>query len=250
MKNAFEEDMNFGASALKPGVQYDVQLVGLNHLEKVVKYNSSIRDEGKRLKVFNKEYATLDTAQKQLVDSAEPDKFPSGDEVPRFIDKLVFQFEVVSDDPKTNGIKLSTDFDMAYPTAKPGKALREFVAKSSGVVVTGEEGFKWKDVFKPNEMFVTKVVTDEANPQFSRIDTSTLVKKNMSPSVKAGGADLTDKAKALLEYIKGNLNGKPIGKVVDLYNTGQFGSEQETKTAWSEIQSKVAYTKDGKTFGF
>lgn len=78
-----------------------------------------------------------------------------------------------------------------------------------------------------------------------------MIKKELAKPVVTGVEALSPKAKELLEYLKANMQGQPKRAVVDLYQTGQFGTYQETTAAWQEIMRNVKYTADdGKTLDF
>jgi len=129
-----------------------------------------------------------------------------------------------------------------------GKALTDFITRATGIPVEPGDEFKLSDFFKPGDEFVLTIVKDKGG--FSRIDPKSIVKKELAQPIVTGKEALSDRAKALLEYLKANYQGRPKRDILELYGSGQFGSYQETTAAWQEIMKNVKYTSDGKTLDF
>ena len=253
--SAFEEPLVVSGSVSKlvEGQKYVVELTDIVKQDKCVAFRESLRGKtdaaGKS--IINKEYALLSPDLQVFVDNAAPDfwklterDIKEGKTEPRekakFVNRITFQFR----EPESD-VKFLYDAQFEVPSTK----LSNFVARATGIIPTGDEGYTWGNLFPKGSKWVA-VVNKRGN--FMGIDVDTLVKEELAgPVVAAVKGELSDTAKALLEYIKGNMVGKPKSSVFDLFDSKQFGTYTETQKAWTEIQrSGIKISLDGKTFGF
>jgi hypothetical protein len=248
--SAFEEPLVTGSgSKLTEGEKYVVELTDIVSQKKVVTFREALRGkktaDGKS--IIGKEYDSLPADMKALVDNTPEEYWPLRDGETeqraknKFTDRIVFQFREPTTDVK---FLFDAQFDV------PSKKLREFVERSTGMVVKGDEGYTWGNLYKKGDKFIATIIK---RGNFLGIDTDSIVKEALhGPLESAGSAsgELSPTAQKLLEYIKGNMIGKPKSAVFDLFDTGQFGTYAETQKAWTEIQKKTKVSLDGKTFGF
>ena len=103
------------------------------------------------------------------------------------------------------------------------------------------------DFFKPGDEFVVTVVSRN---NFKEIDANSIIKKELAKPIVTGIEALSDGAKEMLDWLKGNMTGRPKRDIADIYGSGQFGTYAETQAKWQEIMKNVPYTKDGKTLDF
>ena len=249
--SAWDEPVEVKGAGMKEG-RYDVVAKDVVRENKVVLNREGLKGTG----VISKEYDSLDAAHKAIVD-AIPDAFwpPTKDgEAPRVKAAFVDQYRFIFNDPNT-GKDLS--FGAVFPIkqySKDGtvistnnKALVDFMVRATGAPIAVDDTFKISDYIKPGDAFVLELVKKGG---FTEIDPMSVVKKELAKPVVTGVEALSPKAKELLEFLKANYQGRPKREVVDLYGTGQFGTLQETMSAWQEIMKNVSYSSDGKTLDF
>lgn len=249
-ESAFEMPMNFGAgSKLIEGQKYSIELTDLISQNKVVAFRDALRGiknaEGKS--IIGKEYDTLSADMKKIVDETPAEYWPLKEgeteqkEKQKFVNRIIFQFREPESDVK---FLYDAQFDV------PSKKLGEFVTRATGMVIKGDEGYTWGNMFKKGEKFVATVIK---RGNFLGIDVGSVVKEALSGPVANSGksGELSPAAQKLLDYIKSNMVGQKKSVIFDLFDNGEFGTYAETQKAWTEIQrSGTKISLDGKTFGF
>jgi len=239
--SAWDEPIVVQGAGLAEG-QYELELTDIVKENKVVTFREAFRGvKG----ITGKEYDSLTAEQKALVDSTPVEFWPARDGKPpqekkAFVDRIRFVFK----EPNTGyEFKYAAQFDM------PSKNLSEFITRATAATITPGEDIKFNKLFKPADKFVGYVRRNEKTG-YMDLDVASVMKKELATPTVKGTAALSEKAIALLDYLKANYQGKPKRDIVDLYGTGQFGSYQETTSAWQEIMRNVKYTSDGKTLDF
>lgn len=250
--SAWEDKVTVRGAGLAEGT-YDVELKDIVRENMVVMFKEGLRPIKE---VSNKEYNNLTAEQKAVVDQQVDEYWPvrkEGDE-PRIKASFVDQYRFVFVDP-ANGNEMRQGVTFAiqnYNAAKQpipgaGKSLTDFIIRATGIPVAAGDEFKLSDFFKSGDKYVLNIVKVK---NFSQIDPTSVVRKELAKPVVRGKEALSDRAKTMLEFLKANYNGRPKRDIVDLYGTGQFGTYQETTSAWQEITKNVKYTTDGKTLDF
>ena len=249
-QSAFEEPLVTGSTQkLIEGQKYVVELTDIIKQNKCVAFKEALRGkkDANGKSIIGKEYDSLSPEMQALVDGAPAEFWPLGPgeteprEKARFVDRITFQFL----EPES-GVKFLYDaqFDMG------SKKLGEFVSKATGMLVKGDEGYTWGNLFPKGSKFVGTVVK---RGNFLGLDVNSIVKKELAGPVVDGASvpgELSETAKKLLEHIKTNMVGKSKASVFDLFDSGQFGTYTETQKAWTEIQrSGIKISEDGRTFG-
>lgn len=234
MKSAWDEPVIVQGKNLSEGM-YEVELTDIQKSEKVVLFREALRGTKG---IIGKEYDSLDADSKNTVDNAPVDTWPDGRQKQTLSDRVSFVFtEPIS------GItfKYGAQFDM------PSKRLNDFIARATGVTISAGEEIKFGQLFKPGDKFVAMIKRGQSG--YMDIDPSTIMKKDLAnPSVV--GTALSERATKLLEYLKANYQGRPMKDIVDVYNSGMFGTFTETANAWNEIKAHMSTTRDGKTLDF
>lgn len=250
--SAWDEKVVVKGVGLAEG-QYEVELKDIVREDMVVLFKEGLRSIKE---VSNKEYADLTADQKAKVDAQVDEYWPARKEgeQPRLKTSFVDQYRFVFVDPATGTeMRQGATFPIQnYNAAKQpitgaGKSLTDFITRATGIPVAVGDEFKLSDFFKAGDKYVLNIVKVK---NFSQIDPLTVMRKELAKPIVKGKEALSDRAKTMLEYLKANMQGKPKREIVDLYGTGQFGTYQETTSAWQEIMKNVTYTKDGKTLDF
>ncbi len=253
--SAWDEPVVIKGAGINEG-QYVAVLKDVVRENLVVNFREGLRGNTKG--IVSQEYDSLDAAQKAAVDKVGDECWPLGpkDKEPRkkaaFVDQIRFVFTV----PSENNYELGrgaefviNSYDASRTLMYSGnKALTDFITRATGVPVAAGDEFKLSDFFKAGDEYVITVAKDKGG--FSKIDSKNVTKKELAKPIVKGKEALSDRAKTMLEFLKANYQGRPKRDIVDLYGTGQFGSYQETTTAWQEIMKNVKYTSDGKTLDF
>ena len=250
--SAWDEKVTVKGAGLAEGT-YEVELKDIVRENMVVLFKEGLRSIKE---VSNKEYASLTADQKAVIDSQVDEFWPArkeGDE-PRIKASFVDQYRFVFTDP-ASGTEMKQGATFAvqnYNAAKQpipgaGKSLTDFIVRATGIPVAAGDEFKLSDFFKPGDKYVLNIVKVK---NFSQIDPTSVMKKELAKPIVRGKEALSDRAKTMLEFLKANYNGRPKRDIVDLYGSGQFGSYAETTSAWQEIMKNVKYTTDGKTLDF
>lgn len=254
-ESAFNTKMNFGGNQLIEGKKYTVELTDIIRKDNVVAYNPAF--VGKK-GLMGKGYDELDEASKKIFDETPAEMWSAKDgkeakPKPKLVNRLTFQFK----EPES-GTQFMYDaqFDMSL-TDFPSKKLRDFVTRSTGMPIQGDEGFTWGSLFHQGDKFVAIV---EKKNNYPRLNVDSIMKAELSSPVIADENSLSDDAKKLIEYIKANLVGQSFQAVTEVFNNNAGGTivGDETKNAydrttaaWAEIRrAGVTYSTDGKTFGF
>ena len=249
--SAWDEQIVVKGAGVPTGV-YETVFKDVVRENKVVQYRSGLSGQ----KVIGKEYDSLDADQKAIVDGIPDEYWPQrpNDDAPRMKAAFIDQYRFIFTDPKT-GTDLK--FGAVFPVvqySKDGtvisasnKGLVDFIIQATGAPIVAGDTFTVRDYIKPGDEFRLELVK---NGNFTEIDKTSVVKKELAKPIVKGVEALSPKAKELLDFLKANYQGRPKRDVVDLYSTGQFGTLQETMSAWQEIMKNVPYSSDGKTLDF
>lgn len=253
--SAWDEKVVIKGSGIAEGT-YEVVLKDILRENKVVMFREGLRgNKG----IFNKEYETLTAEQKAIVDAAGDEFWPvkptDKDQTPRKKAAFADQYRFVFVEPKSGQeLKSGAVFQIeAYDAAGNvmpgvvGKTFTDFVARATGVPVNVGDELKLSDFFKAGDAYVLDIITKN---NYKEIDPKSVVKKELAKPIVKGVEALSERAKTLLEFLKANYQGRPKRDILELYGSGQFGSYQETTSAWQEIMKNVKYTTDNKTLDF
>jgi len=247
--NVWDEKVTASGAGIAEGT-YVVTLKDIERENKVVQNRSGFAGK----KIIGKQYDSLDADQKSLVDSTGDEYWPPrGTEEPRKKIAFMDQYRFIFTEPKSGmDLRFGATFDInrydaAFNRIGGGKALTDFITRATGVPINPGDEFKLGDFFKPGDEFVVTVVSRN---NFKEIDANSIIKKELAKPIVTGIEALSDGAKEMLDWLKGNMTGRPKRDIADIYGSGQFGTYAETQSKWQEIMKNVPYTKDGKTLDF
>jgi len=246
----WEEPIVVGGSKFEEGKRYTIELTDVKREKAVVQWLKNMPKE-----VAGKEYASLTSEQKAVVDGYEyvpEDYFQARDgkdaqKKPLKQDRVAFQFrEVETGAP----FLYDTQFWMTQSGGASNKLLA-FLEQAVGYVPGESDSFRLIDIMKPGDKFSAFITKGKNN--FSKLDVDSIVRADMAPKGVSERKELSEGAQKLVAYLKANSTGQSVSSIIKIMNSGELGVEYNVaQTWWNEVRtSGTVYSKDGgKTFGF